>query len=60
MTEAIRQKGLTISGLSRTTGIPRTTLTRKVDHPDELTVRQLRAISRELGVSITSWFAGAA
>jgi len=49
-------RGIPVARLSDATGIPRTTLARKLPRGDDFTVSELRAISIILDVPLTYWF----
>lgn len=52
---AIDAAGLTLLGLSEATGIPRTTLTRRLSGVSSFTVEELEALARELGTDVSDW-----
>jgi len=50
------QRGIPVSVLAADTGIPRTTLTRKLPRGDDFTISELNTISDRLSVPIIHWF----
>lgn len=53
--DARRRADLTDSQLSSTTGIPRTTLRRKLDGHDDFRLTELARISEALGADYSEW-----
>lgn len=50
------EAGLTVLSLSTKTGIPRTTLNRRLLDPQSFTVRELHVVAVALGTSVTGLF----
>lgn len=50
------EAGLSVLSLAGLTGIPRTTLNRRLLDPQSFTVRELRAVAEALGTSVTGLF----
>jgi hypothetical protein len=48
--EAIASSGASLLGLSNKTGIPRTTLRRNIENPDNLTLGEIRRLSNALNL----------
>lgn len=52
---ARKAAGQSILGLSNKTGIPRTTLTRKLEHPSTFTLAEVAALAAALNADATQW-----
>lgn len=54
ITEAIRGSGVTLVWLCDRTGIPRSTMNRRMAHPSDFTVNELERVASALRIDVSS------